>query len=79
MVTNFLVQHNLPLATADHLGPLFKTIFPDSKVAKAVHVGEQRHVLLSTMPWDHTVTTTLCSIVKRTLSVLVSMDQVILM
>ena len=30
MVTNFLIQHNLPLATADHLGPLFKNIFSDS-------------------------------------------------
>ena len=33
MVTNFLVQHNLPIATADHLGPLFKAIFPDSQIA----------------------------------------------
>ena len=33
MVTNFLVQHNLPISTADHLGPLFKAIFPDSKIA----------------------------------------------
>ena len=30
MITNFLVQHNLPIATADHLGPLFKEIFPDA-------------------------------------------------
>ena len=33
MVSNFIVQHNLPLATADHLGPLFKIIFPDIKIA----------------------------------------------
>lgn len=33
MVTNFLVQHNLPIATADHLGPLFRSIFPDSQIA----------------------------------------------
>ena len=33
MVTNFVVQHNLPIATANHLGPLFKAIFPDSKIA----------------------------------------------
>ena len=32
MVTNFLVQHNLLIATADHLGPLFKAIFPDGKI-----------------------------------------------
>ena len=42
MVTNFLVQHNLPLATADHLGPLFKTIFPDSKIAKLYACGRTK-------------------------------------
>ena len=35
MVTNFIVQHNLPIATADHLGQLFKNIFPDSKIASS--------------------------------------------
>ena len=35
MVTNFIVQHNLPIATADHLGHLFKNIFPDSKIASS--------------------------------------------
>ena len=35
VVTNFLIQHNLPVATAWHLGPLFKTIFPDSKIAQS--------------------------------------------
>ena len=34
MVTNFLVQHNIPLLTADHLSSLFKTAFPDSKIAQ---------------------------------------------
>ena len=31
MVSNCIMQHNLPLATADHLRPLFKSIFTDSK------------------------------------------------
>ena len=31
--TNFTVQHNLPIATADHLAQLFKNVFPDSKIA----------------------------------------------
>ena len=35
LVTNLLVQHNLPIATADHLGPLFREIFPDSRIAKS--------------------------------------------
>ena len=33
-VVGFLAGHNLPFATADHLGPLFKSTFPDSKLAK---------------------------------------------
>ena len=33
IVSNFIVQHNLTLATADHNGPLSKIIFPDSKIA----------------------------------------------
>ena len=32
-VTNFLIQHNLPLATSAHMTKLFKTIFTDSKIA----------------------------------------------
>ena len=46
MVTNFLVQHNLPLATADHMGPLFKAIFPDSKIASSYMPQDvQKHLL----------------------------------
>ena len=33
MSTNFLVQHNLPIVTSDHLGPLFKQMFPDTTIA----------------------------------------------
>ena len=43
---NFLVQHNIPLSVTDHLNPLFKNIFPDSSVAKALHQLElKQHVL----------------------------------
>ena len=34
-VSAVLAHHNVPLAVADHLGPLFKVIFPDSEIAKA--------------------------------------------
>ena len=34
-----LVEHNLPLATADHAGKLFKSMFPDSKVATKYQSG----------------------------------------
>ena len=33
-VANFMIEHNLPLAVADHMSPLFSKIFPDSHVAK---------------------------------------------
>lgn len=33
-VAVILVSHNIPLAFADHLSPLFKECFPDSKIAK---------------------------------------------
>ena len=35
MVTNFFIQHNLPNATGEHLGPLFKAIVLDSQIAKS--------------------------------------------
>ena len=41
-VVGFLGEHNLPFATADHLGPLFKAIFPDSKIAKAYSCGKTK-------------------------------------
>ena len=43
MVTNFLIQHNLPIATSAHLGPLFKTIFPDSQIAKSCMQCNKNH------------------------------------
>ena len=33
-VATMLVQHNIPLAVADELTPLFHDIFPDSEIAK---------------------------------------------
>ena len=34
-VCTMLAHHNVPIALADQLSPLFKTIFPDSEIAKA--------------------------------------------
>ena len=39
---NFLVQHSLPLGTVDHLGPLFKYIFPDSKIVSSYACGRTK-------------------------------------
>ena len=33
-VANLLVQHNIPLAVTDHLGPLVRDIFSDSEIAQ---------------------------------------------
>ena len=40
--TGFLTEHNLFFTTADHLGPLFRNIFPDSKIAKAYVCGKTK-------------------------------------
>ncbi|XP_054628077.1 uncharacterized protein LOC129179195 isoform X2 [Dunckerocampus dactyliophorus] len=37
LFTNFIAEHNLPVAVADHAGPLFKKMFPDSQIAQ--HYG----------------------------------------
>lgn len=42
MVTNFIIQHNLPLATAGYLAPLFKNIFPDSDIGKWYASGRSK-------------------------------------
>ena len=34
-LTGFLAEHNLPMASADHLTALVKKCFPDSKIAKS--------------------------------------------
>ena len=33
-VTNFSVEHNVPLAVSDHLSPLLRDVFTDSNIAK---------------------------------------------
>ena len=38
-MTGFFAEHNLPIAAADHMGPLLKVIFPDSKIASAYACG----------------------------------------
>lgn len=34
MFANFIIEHNLPIAVADHAGPLFRKMFSDSEIAK---------------------------------------------
>lgn len=35
LFTDFIVEHNIPIAVTDHVGPLIRKMFPDSKIAKA--------------------------------------------
>jgi hypothetical protein len=42
MFSNFLVEHNLPLSVADKMGPLFRTMFPDSAIAKKYGCGRTK-------------------------------------
>ena len=48
----FLVEHDLPLATVDHAGKLFKCRFPDLKVATKYQIGQTKtfHVLTGSVP-----------------------------
>ena len=40
--TAFLLEHNLPIAVADHAGPLFRSMFPDSKIAQSYHCARTK-------------------------------------
>ena len=35
LFTSFILEHNLPITCADHAGPLFRKMFPDSKITKS--------------------------------------------
>ena len=34
LFTNFLIEHNVPIAVSDLAGPLFRKMYPDSEIAK---------------------------------------------
>lgn len=34
LYSNFIAEHNVPVSIADHAGPLFKKMFPDSQIAQ---------------------------------------------
>lgn len=40
--SRFLVEHNIPLSAADHAGPLFRKMFPDSAIAKKYGSGRSK-------------------------------------
>ena len=57
--TNFLVEHNVPLAASDHAGALFKSMFPDSKIAAGYSAARTRTTALLNVLLDQ-VWLTLC-------------------
>ena len=62
-VTNFLVQYKLPLATVDHLGPMFKSIFPDCKIAQSYGCARQKTSAIineAFQPYCHSYLVELC-------------------
>nr|XP_042899683.1 uncharacterized protein LOC122269650 [Parasteatoda tepidariorum] len=42
LFTSFLVEHNLPLSCADHIGPLLKKIFPENDLANSYRCGRTK-------------------------------------
>ena len=34
LFSSFIIEHNIPIASTEHAGPLFRTMFPDSSTAK---------------------------------------------
>ena len=48
LFSSFLVEHNLPLSTADHAAKPFRNMFPDSKIVNKYQCGRMktRHMLI---------------------------------
>ena len=42
LCSGFLVEHNLPLSTADHAAKLFKDMFPDSEIVNKYQYGRTK-------------------------------------
>ena len=45
--THFMLEHNLPIAAADHAGLLFRSIFPESSIGS--YYGSARTITTSKM------------------------------
>ena len=41
LAVDFLVEHNIPIAVGDHIGPLVKNMFPDLKIAGKAQMTTQ--------------------------------------
>ena len=54
LLSGFLVEHNLPLAKADHMSKVFKSTFLDSQIASKYKCGRTKtsHILTRTVTKD---------------------------
>ena len=46
LFVSFLIEHNIPVSAADHAGPLFRRMFPDSKIAQGYQCGRTKTTAL---------------------------------
>lgn len=46
LFTSFISEHNLPISCSDHAGPLFRKMFPDSKIASKYGSGRTKTTAL---------------------------------
>lgn len=56
---NSLAQHNLPFATSDYLGFLFKSFFSDIKTINILKLGTMNHVVSKQGLSSRVISTTL--------------------
>ena len=68
-MTGFIAEHNIPLAVADHLGLLFKDIFPDSKIAKSYACGKTKSICVLNRAIKPDLQSSLLEHIKITISV----------
>ena len=68
-MTGFIAEHNIPLAVADHLGRLFKDIFPDSKIAKNYACGKTKSTCILNRAIKPDIQSSLLEHIKITISV----------
>nr|XP_042912499.1 zinc finger BED domain-containing protein 5-like [Parasteatoda tepidariorum] len=64
LFTNFIVQHNLPLSVADHVGQLFKRMFPDSNIAAKFKCARKKTTEIC-KSLAETTQNNLCSIMRN--------------
>ena len=69
-MTNFLVQHNIPLSIADDLGLLFRNIFTDSQISKTFASGRTKTTcILNNAIAPHFTSTYYCTDCKNAISI----------